>query len=140
MSRNYLAVVDEYLFPKSLQNNLWACCRETDKLVWVRLGCFLYLTGVYIWALAFMNNAIENIIYLTMEGYFLTWVYFALALEDYLSRRIAREEVFPGLWKLTYIIHEIAMGVEVPITLVFWTLLFRILLEIPGVDGRDSAT
>ncbi len=66
MPRNYMVILSDYLFPKGFQNNLWKCCRETDKLVWIRLGCLLYLTGVYIWALAFMSNAIDNIIYLTL--------------------------------------------------------------------------
>jgi len=91
MPRDYMAILSEYFFPKGSENNLWKCCRPTDKLVWVRLGCLIYLTGVYIWALAFMPNAIENLIYLTMNGYFLTWVFFALSLEDYLSRRLAKQ-------------------------------------------------
>lgn len=140
MPRDYIAILGAYLFPKGYQNNLWKCCRDTDKLVWIRLGCFLYLTGIYVWALAFMNNAIENFIYLTMQGYFLTWAYFGLALEDYLSRRLAKEEVFPGLWKLTHLVHQVAINLEAPITFVFWAFLFRIVLTLPDIDGTLRVT
>jgi hypothetical protein len=82
-----------------------------------------------------MPNAIENFIYLTMQGYFLAWVYFALALEDYITRRVVKQEVIPGLWKLTYLVYEVAITIEVSITLVFWIFLMPIVLKTPGVSG-----
>jgi uncharacterized membrane protein len=130
-----MSILDAYLFPKGFKNNLWKCCYNTDKLVYVRLGCFIYLLCVYLWALAFMPNAIENFIYLTMQGYFLAWVYFALALEDYITRRVVKQEVIPGLWKLTYLVYEVAITIEVSITLVFWIFLMPIVLKTPGVSG-----
>jgi hypothetical protein len=139
MSLDYRKIVDEYLFPKSMHNNLHRTFREADRLVWVRLGCFIYLTGIYIWALIFMPNAIDNFIYLTMQGYFLAWVYFGLTLEDYLSRRILKQELVPGLWKLCSLIFEMAICLEVPITLVFWGILMAIIVDLPGVDGKSKS-
>lgn len=136
MPRDYMSILSDYLFPRDFPNNVWKCCRDTEKLVWIRLGCLVYLTGIYLWTLWFMPNAIENIIYLTMQGYFLTWVFFALALEDYLASYLTKDKVFPGLWKLTYLIYQIAINLEVPITLVFWIFLFRIVLTLPGADGK----
>lgn len=138
--KHYLGVLDQFLFPKDLKNNLWRTFRNNDWLVWYRLGCFIYLTGIYIWALVMMPNAIDNFIYLTMQGYFLTWVFFALALEDYVTRKVVKQEVVPGLWKFTYLVYEIALAVEVPITIVFWTILMAIVVDLPGVDGKQTIT
>jgi hypothetical protein len=80
MEQSYINVLDKYLFGVAYNNNLHLPCRETRRLIVIRICCLVYLTAVYIWSLVLMDNIEDNVIYLTMESYFLTWVYFALTV------------------------------------------------------------
>ena len=82
-----------------------------------------------------MDNIEDNVIYFTMESYFLTWVYFALTVEDYFANSRQRPEYFKGLWKMCSLLYQTALCAEVPVTIVFWGFLFRILLQMKGVTG-----
>jgi hypothetical protein len=53
----------------------------------LRIVGFVYISGIYIWALIEMPTFNTNIIYLTMLGYTSTWLYFALSLQDYFINR-----------------------------------------------------
>lgn len=57
---------------------------DSNHLFLIRLGCFIYLTTIYIWTLNDMGSFLTNIIYLTMQGYLITWLYFSLVIQDYL--------------------------------------------------------
>lgn len=80
-----------------------------------------------------MENIEDNVVYLTLESYFLTWVYFALAVEDYFANNKQYPEYFKGLWKMNSIIYQTALCVELPVTVVFWGFLFKVILTLPGI-------
>lgn len=82
-----------------------------------------------------MDNIEDNVIYFTMESYFLTWAYFALTVEDYFANTKQKPEYFKGLWKMCSLLYEMALCAEVPVTLVFWGFLFKILLSMEGVTA-----
>lgn len=109
MEQNYLTTVDHYLFGKSYPNNLHKTFRRSNYLIGIRICCLIYLTGIYIWSLILMDNIEDNVIYFTMESYFLTWVYFALTVEDYFANSKQRPEYFKGLWKMCSLIYELAL-------------------------------
>ena len=53
-------------------------------LFYFRLFAFILLTAIYIWTIAVIQQSLmENIMYLTMIGYLLSWLYFGLVLQDY---------------------------------------------------------
>ena len=52
-------------------------------LLTIRVVAYLYLTFIYLWTLVQMPTFNTNIIYLTMVGYLLTWLYFGLTLQHY---------------------------------------------------------
>jgi hypothetical protein len=45
---------------------------------------FIYLTAIYVWGITTSPVALDNIIYLTMVGYFFSWLYFLLVVQDFL--------------------------------------------------------
>ena len=129
MEQRYLTTVDHYLFGPSYPNRLHLSFRSTNKLIYLRIGCLIYLTAIYLWSLILMPNIDENIIYLTLESYFITWVYFALTVEDYFANSPDKPEYFRGLWKMCSLLFEVALCAEVPVTLVFWGFLFKIMMD-----------
>lgn len=53
-------------------------------LFYFRLFAFIFLTSIYVWTIAALQQSLmENIMYLTMIGYSLSWLYFGLSLQDY---------------------------------------------------------
>jgi hypothetical protein len=53
-------------------------------LFYFRLFAFILLTAIYVWTIAVIQQSLmENIMYLTMIGYLLSWLYFGLTLQDY---------------------------------------------------------
>lgn len=49
----------------------------------VRFVAFIYLTGIYLWTLASMPSLATNLIFLTMIGYLMAWLYFAVTLQHH---------------------------------------------------------
>ena len=58
--------------------------KDTNRLFYIRLVSFVYLSAIYIWTLVEMKGILTNFIYLTLQGYFLAWLYFALTMQDHL--------------------------------------------------------
>lgn len=79
----YRNTVHNYLFGPDSQTYKGEM-PENVSTVYIRLGCFLYLTAIYLWAIIRMRSYLDNIIYLTMIGYFITWLYFGLTMQRYL--------------------------------------------------------
>lgn len=109
-----------------------------NKLFKARLISFLYISAIYLWVLWDMASITTNFIYLTLHGYFMTWLFYALVLQDYWLTKVYGKQQHPCpklvsfYSRLKYyieIIYETALCFEFPITLVFWTFLFEILLK-----------
>ena len=90
-----------------------------------------------------MNSLMANILYLTMQGYFLTWLYFLATMQDYMINGFGKwGRVFPLCNNLKYyieIIFQMAFCLELPITLIFWGFLFNILIHIEGITTEIIA-
>jgi hypothetical protein len=105
----------------------------------VRFIAFIYLTGIYVWALASMPSLTTNVIFLTMIGYLMTWLYFAVTLQHHILGKYKKLSLYiksdGSLPKFIELIFEIALCAEVPITIVFWTILLPIVLDMPDVTS-----
>lgn len=135
--RGKLTDFHNYLFPEDHTISIHHSHANINVLFYIRLISFLYLTGIYIWAFTLTNSFLNNIIYLTMQGYFFTWLYFLLTLQDYMINGFGKwGQVFPLSSNLKYyieILFELAFCVEPPITLIFWGFLFKILINMEGI-------
>ena len=70
---------------------------------------------------------------MTMQGYFLAWIYFLLNMQDCLAAYCGIS--IPGLKYYIEIVFEVAFCVEMPITIMYWAVLHQILLITEGVTG-----
>jgi hypothetical protein len=57
---------------------------------------FVYLSGIYVLTLLSEHSLLTNVIYLTMVGYFGTWAYFGLVLQDYFLNERVKLPLVPG--------------------------------------------
>lgn len=82
-------VFHEYYFnyPDCRTLNLHESHLSDNTLLGIRIVAFVYLTGIYIWALVDMPTLNTNLIFLTMLGYTATWLYFGLSLQDALIHK-----------------------------------------------------
>lgn len=91
--------VDElhlYFFPEEHSISIHHSPINSATLFYFRIFALLYLTAIYIWSITTTASALNNIIYLTMQGYYLTWLYFFLVLQDYMINGLGRwGRVFP---------------------------------------------
>lgn len=91
--------VDElhlYFFPEVHSINIHHSPVNSATLFYIRIFSLLYLTAIYIWSITTTVSALNNIIYLTMQGYYLTWLYFFLVMQDYLINGLGKwGRVFP---------------------------------------------
>lgn len=93
----------DYLFPEEHAISLHYSPININTLFYVRLGSLLYLTGIYLWTITLSNSLMVNIIYLTMQGYFLTWLYFVAVMQDYMINGFGKwGQVFPLSNNLKY--------------------------------------
>ena len=93
--RYYDSMVN-YFFPSSHTISLHHSHKNTNTLFYIRLFSGIYLTGIYLWSNTTMPTLLDNVIYLTMQGYFITWLYFILILQDYLINGFGKfGRVFP---------------------------------------------
>lgn len=79
----WLEAFGNYLFPEEHIINIHHSVINQKVLHGFRIFALTYLSVIYFWALSLFKSALGNIIYLTMIGYFLAWLYFLLVLQDY---------------------------------------------------------
>lgn len=79
----------DYFFPSHYIINLHYSHLNINTLFYVRLFSFIYLTAIYLWSFTSTPTILYNVIYLTMQGYFLTWLYFLLVMQDYVASGLA---------------------------------------------------
>lgn len=85
-----------YLFPEDHSISLHHSTINTQTLLYIRIIALIYLTAIYVWSITTTQSALNNIIYLTMQGYFLTWLYFLLIIQDYFINGFGKwGQVFP---------------------------------------------
>lgn len=111
-SKNKTKAIHDYLFPEDHTISLHHSISNIDTLFYIRLGSLIYISGVYLWSFTLIDSLLVNIIYLTMQGYFLTWLYFLATMQDYMINGFGKwGRVFPLCNNLKYyveILYEIA--------------------------------
>jgi len=80
LSRKFHEYYFEYPERRSL--NLHESHMNENTLMGIRIVAFVYLSGIYFWALIQMATLNTNLIFLTLLGYTATWLYFGLSLQD----------------------------------------------------------
>jgi hypothetical protein len=80
--------LDEYFFnyPDRRPLNIHESHIDNKCLLGIRVVAFIYMSMVYVWTLLQMPSFNTNIIYLTMVGYTLSWLYFGLTIQHYFLR------------------------------------------------------
>lgn len=61
---------------------------DQTKLFRARLISWIYITAIYLWVLSQMTSITTNFIYLTLQGYFVTWLFYTAVLQDYWLTRV----------------------------------------------------
>ena len=57
---------------------------NSTTLFIIRLCALIYLTAIFIWNMLLSSTVLVNIVFLTMWGYFFTWLYFLLTIQHYI--------------------------------------------------------
>jgi hypothetical protein len=74
-----------FKYPGRREVNVHESHLNERVLVCLRIVAFIYLTGIYVWALSTDTPSFAiNIIYLTMVGYLASWLYFGIAVQHQL--------------------------------------------------------
>lgn len=87
----YLSLIDRanayhFCYPERRNTDIHESHSHDKTLLTVRIIALLYLSAIYAGTLYEMPTLNTNIIYLTMIGYTLTWLYFMLSLQHYLFK------------------------------------------------------
>lgn len=83
-----MAAINNYFFPKQHTISLHYSVFNHNVMFYTRLFSLLYLSWAYLWCILTVKTALMNIIYLTMQGYFMTWLFFLLSFQDYIINGI----------------------------------------------------
>lgn len=96
-------------------------CSSVALLI-VRIIGMLFFTGNFIWFFTFTSRSIsmlEYIKYLTNYGFFFTWLYFIVAVQEHLLCQYYKEN-----FKIyVQVLGEISLGLELPVTVIYWGAL-----------------
>lgn len=94
--KNAVDSIHNYFFPDEHSISVHHSIINIKTLFYFRVFALIYLTFIYIWSIAISTSAMTNFIYLTMQGYYLTWLFFLLTIQDYMINGLGKwGRVFP---------------------------------------------
>ena len=133
--------MEEYLFPFNETTLPFNDSHINSEVLFrLRLAFTLYLTFIYLWSFLMMPTLLDNIIYLTDLGYFLTWLYFLLSIQfTFEHKRNSNSPLSSSSsTKFIVIIYEVAICLQLPITIIFWGFLFQEMIHAKGITCNYS--